>query len=295
MAQEIVLLAIHGMGDTKTTFADKFKRKLSKELGGEWLKVYFDTVYYQSIFQPNEDRVFKQTKKLYDIDSIWLRKFLLFGFSDAAGLERNAHDPGSPYEQAQEVILESLDKAFDFLGGVRPVVCIAQSLGCQVLSNYIWDAQSKKPKQGIWKGSGPSGAKRGSPLDKFRRLKSLKFVYTTGCNIPIFVSGFTEENIKAVATSSKGYSFRWKNFYDPDDALGWPLKSLSRSFKDEVYRDYAINAGGIFKSWNPLSHTGYWTDDDVLEPLANDIRKLLQLGGGGSRRQLSGGNKARTP
>jgi len=273
MSQEVVLLAIHGMGDTPRDFADKMKKKLSKELKGKWSSVYFDTVYYQSIFQKNERRVFNATKKKYDIDSILLRKLLLFGFSDAAGLERKAILPGSPYGKAQRIILATLDKVFTFLDEEsKPVVILAQSLGGQVLSNYIWDAQKKK---GIWADGGPAGADPGSPRDKFRRLKSLRFLYTTGCNIPVFVSGLPESKINAIATSSKGYSLKWKNYYDPDDPLGWPLRSLSKSYEEEVDRDYPINAGGIFKSWNPLSHTAYWTDDDVIEPLARDIRKLI--------------------
>lgn len=280
MSKEVALLAVHGMGPTKTTFAQGFESRLSKKLGRDRARVHFDTIYYQSILQGNQDALFKRIKAKDEIDSIFLRKFLLFGFSDAAGMGRNAHLKGSPYEQAQRIILSVLDKAFDALGGAGPVVVVAYSLGAEVISNYIWDAQSLRPKQGIWRGTGPGKAGKGSQRDRFRRLKTLRFFYTTGCNIPIFVGGFPKDKIKAVATSSKGYSFRWKNFYDEDDALGWPLKHVSPSYGKAVFKDYPINAGqglrGLLTSWNPLSHMNYWTDDDVIDPLVRDLGKLLK-------------------
>ncbi len=96
-----------------------------------------------------------------------------------------------------------------------------------------------------------------------------------GCNIPIFVGGFPKAKIKAVATGSKGYAFRWGHYYDPDDVLGWPLKTLSPSYRKAVSRDHAINVGSFLTSWNPLSHLGYWTDSDIIRPVVRDIRSLL--------------------
>jgi len=277
MGKEVVLLAVHGMGDTPKNFANDFREELTDRLGSsDWDKVHFDTIYYQSVLQPHQKRVFKDMRKT-ELDWIRLRKFLLYGFSDAAGLERNAANPNSPYEQAQIIIRHALDKAFSFIGAPKPVVLVAHSLGGQVISNYIWDAQKSAANQGVWKN--PSTTK-GTLIDSFLRLKQLKYFYTTGCNIPIFVAGFPEKKIKAISTSSKGYAFSWKNFYDEDDALGWPLKPLSTSYRTSVFRDYEVNANGtllgnLTSSWNPLSHGGYWTDSDVLKPLAKDIRGLL--------------------
>jgi hypothetical protein len=31
----------------------------------------------------------------------------------------------------------------------------------------------------------------------------------------------------------------------------------------------------ILKGWNPLSHSGYWEDDEVLDPLAAMLRQLI--------------------
>ncbi len=272
MSKELVLLAIHGMGDTQENFADDFQEKLADRLGdSKWDNILFDTIFYQSVLQPHQDRVMKAMRRT-EIDWIRLRKFLLFGFSDAAGLERRAASQGSPYEKVQQIIRTALKKAFNFIGESKPVVLVAHSLGGQVISNYIWDAQQNSATRGVWKN--PT-TQRGTPVDDFLRCKQLKFFYTTGCNIPIFVAGFPELDIRAIDTSTNGYAFRWKNFYDEDDALGWPLKPLSTSYRSAVFRDKEVNVGNVARSWNPLSHNGYWTDSDVLKPLARDIRALL--------------------
>jgi hypothetical protein len=277
MIKKIVLIAVHGMGETKPDFAEGLEENLEKRVGTTgWGQVYFDTVFYQDILQTNQTRAMDAMKRR-DIDWIKLRKFMLFGFSDAAGLERRSWVKNSPYHQAQKRIRDVLDKAYGFVGGSVPVILVTQSLGAQVLSNYIWDAQQTKPSQGTWKFDGKDADTK---KDAFLRFKSMKYFFSSGCNIPIFVAGFDKDKIVAIKSASKGYAFRWKNFYDADDVLGWPLQPLSPSYKESVYKDYEINAsstlfGTIAQSWNPLSHTAYWGDKDFIKPLAKDILSLL--------------------
>ena len=114
------------------------------------------------------------------------------------------------------------------------------------------------------------GETTGSPKDQFRRLKSLRALFTTGCNIPIFVAGHG----KVVAIDPPCKDFEWRNYYDEDDVLGWPLRPLSDSY-DKLVKDYEINVGGLFTSWNPLGHTEYWKDEDFLRQLVDFLLKLL--------------------
>ncbi|MCK5433566.1 MAG: hypothetical protein KAJ03_12535, partial [Gammaproteobacteria bacterium] len=67
---------------------------------------------------------------------------------------------------------------------------------------------------------------------------------------------------------------QWHNYYDEDDVLGWPLKPLSGEYRNRV-KDHEMNAGGLFKSWNPMSHGGYWKDNDFLAPVSSYIRSLI--------------------
>lgn len=114
----------------------------------------------------------------------------------------------------------------------------------------------------------------GSPKDNFRRMKSLQRLYTTGCNIPIFVAG--HKKIEAIKPPTP--SFKWYNFFDENDVLGWPLKPLSSSY-DQLVEDIPINAGGgvigtIAKSWNPFSHGQYWTDSEVVGHISSAMKQL---------------------
>lgn len=271
MDREAVVIAVHGMGETRPDFANELWRELLDRVGAaRWAKVHCDTVYYQSLFQVNQLAAWRRLKQK-DLDWTRLRKFVLYGFSDAAGLDYQAHVKNSAYEQSQRRIYETLEKAYD-LHGPKPAIVIAQSLGCHLISNYLWDAQSTRPSRGLW-----ANPPQGLPPEKetYLRLKGLKFFYTTGCNIPIFVAGLPKEKIKAVTSAGKGYKFEWKNFYDEDDVLGWPLKPLSDTYRKSVTRDYDVNSGGLIDAWNPLSHGGYWTDREVTDRLAGDIRELL--------------------
>lgn len=235
----VVLLAIHGMGKTKRKFAKKLKKSLATEMGAQdWQKVVVKSVYYQDILQKNQTRTM-QAMRREPINWIGLREFMLYGFSDAAGLERRSGHAGSPYHRTQQVIRGVLSEVYDELGGAVPVVIIAQSLGGQVISNYLWDAQQAMASQGTWKFD---PAEEDAEKERFLRLKTLGFLFTTGCNIPIFLAGFPQEEIKAICTQGDGYDFKWRNFYDADDILGWPLQPLSDSYRRAVDRDIPVDA-----------------------------------------------------
>ncbi len=32
---------------------------------------------------------------------------------------------------------------------------------------------------------------------------------------------------------------------------------------------------GLLNNWNPLSHNNYWSDNDALNPVADDIKRLI--------------------
>jgi hypothetical protein len=270
MAKKIAFMTIHGMGATEDDYYEELRKDIADRLGpSDWSQVHFGDVFYQDLLEPNQSRYFKAVKG--KIDQKKLRNFMLSGFSDAGGLEYARTRAGSAYELSQKRIFTALGKAYRALGNqAGPVVFIAQSLGCQVLSNYIWDAQhhANRP-HGIWRHDHASLA----PADlKFRKLSSLRVLMTTGCNIPIFVGGLPYNRIKPFKRPNN--RFVWENYFDEDDVLGWPMQPLSAGH-NALVRDIEVNAGGFFTSWNPFSHTQYWTDKDVTEPLAKHLKALL--------------------
>lgn len=261
------LIAVHGMGSTEPDFAEGLFESVRDRLTSKQRsRLETTSVYYQDILQPNEQAYFDKVKQ--ELDWLKLRKFLLFGICDAASLESQKDGPNSPYFLAQKRLLDAFQRMHALLKPGVPIFVVAQSLGGQVVSNYLWDAsRKKKPANGVW--SAPPAL--GPAEEKVCRGKTIHRLYTTGCNIPLFVAGRPASKIKAIPKPNQ--QFEWQNFYDEDDALGWPLQKLSSSY-NKLVNDRNINAG-FFTGFSPLSHTNYWNDRDFLNPLVRDIKKAI--------------------
>jgi len=281
---QVALIAVHGMGETLPDYADGLMAGLRTRLDALASQVVMRSVYYQGILHDNQRMVWDRTSATGHVRYAALRKFVLYGLGDAAGLENRKEDPGSVYEQAQGEIATTLLSAHAARPGM-PVVFVAHSLGCQVLSSYLYDAQKaaagKPVGAGIWR---DIDAWAGATLGRALTASELAFIggstcvalVTTGCNIPIFVAAHQEMHIIPIAPPTS--LFKWINFYDPDDVLGWPLQPLSNGYRTLV-EDRAINAGGgvgdlLLRSWNPLAHNTYWDDDAVLDAIAAMLRRL---------------------
>jgi hypothetical protein len=278
MAAKLALLIVHGMGDTAPDFHEELVVPLSLRLQGAWDRVAWRPVYYAPVLQRNERAIFDRMRPLLRWEG--LRELMLFGFSDAASLEHKKELAMSPYWQTQRLIVQQLDELFDELAGAAPLAIVAQSLGCQVMSNYIWDAQQSRAYAGIWSAPLEDGVPADSPRDRFRRMRSLQLLMTTGCNIPVFVAGHSA--IEPIDRSKLGADFRWINQFDPDDVLGWPLAQLSPPYAALV-EDHAVNASGNtllgrVKSLTPYSHTQYWSTEKVLDRIAGGLQELLESG-----------------
>ncbi len=264
--KKVALITLHGMGMTDRHYFDELEAGLRKRLRENWESVSFQNVQYGPILQDPEDELWNAMirEKKNSLDAIRLRQFFLYGFADAGSLEFSGRNNKKKYRDVQKEIRNKLDNAYKDLADhpTKPVVIIAQSLGCQVISNYLWDAQHnahifKKP------------ALKNRAHDEFRRLKTLHNLVTTGCNIPLFIAGLDDRK----CFKKPSDAFRWDNYYDPDDVLGWPLRQLGASYS--IVNDHPINAGGLLTFWNPMSHTGYWKDADVLDPLEKILGAFL--------------------
>lgn len=283
MPQKIAFITVHGMGSTPPDYDRELRADLSDRLGPRFQQIHHGAVYYQHILEPNERRVWDRVGAKVRWDE--LRQFLLYGFADAAGLEAAKEQPNSVYTRAQIEIARELARAYRAVGPQGALVLLAQSLGGQVSSCYFWDALRPvgHAAAGIWKDPARYQAQifEGHPASEaawaFVAGASLRHLVTTGCNIPIFVAAHAHDQI--VPIRPKDPRFRWTNFYDKDDVLGWPLAPLSPAY-GELVRDIPINAAGgvlgwITASWNPLSHTQYWRDDELLSPLTQLLEALL--------------------
>lgn len=262
----LVLLTLHGMGKTKLDYYADLESGLRKKLGALWSEVSLQPVQYAPEMQKQEDALWTSmlNAPANRLDWLKLREFFLYSFADAAGFEHSAHADKPVYLAIQQLIMDALTQGYTACNSRpdTPLVVVAQSLGGQVLSSYAWDAQYGL---NIFEAAPPINP----AMEAFRRLRTLRHLVTTGCNIPIFTAALRErKNFEPPHPQ-----FRWDNYYDPDDVLGWPLQQLDTSYN--MVHDHPVNTGGLLTAWNPASHTAYWDDNDVLSPLAASIKQLL--------------------
>jgi hypothetical protein len=153
-----------------------------------------------------------------------------------------------------------------------PLVVMAHSLGCTIVSNYLWDAQHRRYARGAEGG--------------FARGRTLAGLITFGCNLPLFTLAHEPADIQPIQFPGPGAracfpgrteeelrsACRWLNFYDPDDILGYPLRPINRAYAETVSADLAIDTGTLFGA-----HSDYWTDNDFTRPVARYLVELARF------------------
>jgi hypothetical protein len=295
----VAVITIHGMGREDRNYHKGFEEKLRTKLGDRWEQVAFGPVYYQDRLEPNESFVYermRRAKTRFHSFILWrlLREFLIFFFADPGSLETNKSEEMSAYYQTQAKIVQVLRRIYRKAGQNKSIklIVVAHSLGCQVISSYIWDAQysgvtgnldpARKTRVGVWSEKGNLDT---IPEDEteFLKLKSLHRLFTCGCNIPLFTAGHDY----IVPFKKPNAAFKWLNFYSRNDVLGWPLQPLQgrRGAKDPAYREHPtysrlvedreIRAGKWWQFWNPLAHTSYLTNDRFIDPIVQEIEALI--------------------
>ena len=268
MTAELGILVIHGMGSQEDTFADAIIAELNdrvEDRGKDSTRIAWESVYWADILEPRQHQYWLESKNNNDLDAVRLRKFMLTAFGDASAYQQVDSPHNTTYESIHERIRVKVKSLYESgLGSQpKPLIILAHSLGGHMISNYIWDAH-KNPDMSV------------SP---FERMYKVSGIVTFGCNIPFFTFAYdTVVPIRFPHPTLPDYlkaKARWLNFFDPDDVLGYPLKDINTAYADVVDEDISINVGGIFTSWNPLSHGEYWTDNDFTNPVADLIATFL--------------------
>ena len=256
MSKAVGVAVIHGIGTQRSkAFADPLIEELESRLKAPE-KVAWGRIFWADVLSARQDKYLKSANRNNDLDFFKLRCFVVSALSDASSYQRVDDDPQSTYGRIHAAVRDELASMRQQLKGDKPLVLLAHSLGGHILSNYIWDMQKKNPIVD----PGDNG---------FERMRTIAGLITFGCNIPLFTFA-----LKKIVPISLPKGATWLNFFDPDDVLGYPLKPLSPEYRRTVSRDVAINVGGIASSWNPLSHSQYWTDNDFTKPVARFIDRL---------------------
>lgn len=266
MVSEIGVLIVHGMGAQEPNFADAFIAEMQGRLlrlGVAPDAVSWRAGWWADTVKLREDNLWDILSRDHTLRYQDTRRFVISHFGDALAYQRIPGPGMDAYRLIHARIREHLGALRDEMGGDKPIVVIAHSLGSAIVSNYVWDEQ-KSPAAGA---------------TATQRMETLAGIVTFGSNIPLFTLSLDEVvairfPVPTLPAPLREAS-RWLNFFDADDVLGYPLRPLSPSYRDAVSADLQINVGSALRSWNPLSHEEYWTDNDFTAPVASMIREVL--------------------
>lgn len=282
MSQKIAVAIIHGIGTANPEFADekkpdKFVGGIAKRLKSRFAdlmgdklenadsKLKIKPVYWAPILQDLEDDLWQRLKIDKLNNFFGLREFVFHSLADSIGYQITP-TKRNIYDQVHEKFAETLKELAEDDGEKAPLCIIAHSLGSVIASNYIWDLQNEKANIKI----GNTPLEQGETFTLF---------YTFGSQIALWRLRYSDFGTPITVPSPKlsGHypklKGEWLNFYDRDDVLGYPLKTINEKYESVVKADIEVNSGNSLTNWNPLSHNGYWTDSEVVEPIAQGLVK----------------------
>jgi len=262
MSCKVIVLAIPGIGTQPIGFSNKLMDDVDKLSKGTVLEnsycVEEALPFKKTNVDANQSELLKRLGRNNQLGGMLsLRKLVVNAFGDGVTFESGANRSDSVYRKVHEYlrrrIIEVNIKMSENEGA--KLVVVAASMGVHLLSTYIWDADNSK---GIFESNGATDNDN---------LRNLDYLFSLGCNIPLFISGKSVQDI--VPIDKRNANFKWDNYYDRDDVLGWPLADINEAY-GALVKDYEINAGSYIGS-----HVRYWNDNDFTKPFVNSLINLL--------------------
>lgn len=271
MSRKLAVAIIHGIGRQDKDFASgmiellrkNFASKVGDLIDDPSSQLIFQPIHWSKVLEDREETLYKKIVRDTKLDYQRLRKFFIHYVGDVIAyqpVESAKHN----YERIHENIAENLSTLAQNAGSHAPLCIISHSLGSVLASNFFYDLQFKQ---------NPNNTKL-TPLEKG---DTLTLFYTLGTALPLWSLRYhnfdrplniPSPKLKKYYENVKG---EWINFYDNDDVLGYPLKTINDVYKNAVNEDREVNVGNLLTSWNPLCHTSYFTDRDVINGIVEGL------------------------
>jgi hypothetical protein len=275
LGRRIAVAVIHGIGNHTPKFAEKMVFEFNQHFGPEMIDdVVIRTVFWSPVLQKDEEELLRRTALGGPLHFPETRRFLIDFLADALAYQPTGDDRRA-YDGIHAVFANTLAELAATAGRDAPLCVIAHSLGSIIASNYLYDLQVDPYKRLI--SDEVRALIHDTPLEHGHTLALL---YTLGSPLALWSLRYREFGRPIQVPSPHLRDFHaeidgeWINYYDQDDVAGYPLKTLNAQYAKMVTRDTPVNVGSLIQSWNPLSHLGYWTDRDVVEPMA---KKLIEV------------------
>jgi hypothetical protein len=281
--RKIAVIVLHGIGSSNADYAEGLCEGLRTRTRAECGDgIVLHPIHWHPLLDPIEHELMIRARRGGTLRFPITREFLVNFIGDAFAYQPALRER-TMYNAIHELIADKLRLLAAEVGGDAPLCIIAHSLGSVIASNYIYDLQTHPTRAIIADSVIEKMHPMPTPLEKG---ETLALFYTMGSPIALFTLRYTDPPYgrpiamppPALAAYHPGLFSEWVNFYDPDDAIGFPLRELNPEYGRSVTADRAIDVGNRLTSWNPLSHLSYWNDADLLNPIARSLAKVwLQL------------------
>ena len=280
MTQKVAVAIIHGIGRPDPAFADAFMQEVRGRFAGEIgasaaaAELVMKPVLWAPVIQDSENELWRRMGDGSSMDFLKLRRFMIDFAADAIAYQPAPHDR-RVYDSIHRVVAMAVAELAEAAGPKAPLCFVAHSLGTIIASNYLYDLQVDPRKRIISKTVREAMGK--TPVDRGETLAAL---YTFGSPLPLWSLRYKDFGTPISVPSPKlgrhhkSLAGEWLNFYDQDDVIGYPLKNINDAYHKAVKADFAANVGGLLSSWNPISHSGYWTDNNVTKPVAASLARV---------------------
>jgi hypothetical protein len=275
----VAVAIVHGVGKQRPDFADELKAKLIEQfverLPGKvpnpHTQLVIEPIHWAPAIQEEEELLWKRLNRAGNLDFIKLRQFMVEFGADALAYQPLPRERAI-YEAIHSVVARGLRNLAEQAGADAPLCVIAHSLGTVISSNYLYDLQ---------KGFDflPESVQEYHSQTPLEMGETLAFFYTLGSPIALWSLRYSDFGVPIAVPSSDLAKYHpnlngeWINFYDADDVIGFPLRPLNAAYRKMVTKDVQVNVGSFLVSWSPLSHMQYWTDNDVIEPIATSLAR----------------------
>ncbi|MBO1581678.1 chemotaxis protein [Bacillus sp. XF8] len=275
--QKIAVAIIHGIGNQDHDFAKEMERALREnfveKIRGKTIdpsvQLVIAPVYWADVFEEREERLIECLVLNEELRYKSLRQFIVRFFGDAIAYQLTKFGNDN-YEEVHKRVRKSLKSLMEEAGETAPLCIIGHSLGAVIASNYMYDLQQENENV----------QKYLNELTPLEKGETFTLFYSLGTTIPLWSLRYVDFDQPIQVPSSKAkYYFpkvegEWINFYDKDDILGYPLKLISPEYDEVVTEDQEVNVGSMMTSWNPLCHSAYLVDRNVINSISDGIVRV---------------------
>lgn len=282
MTQKIAVAILHGIGSQPATFATPMIMALNRAFenlvpgyrASDCLVM--QPIWWAPVLKSTEDALWEKAARGGPLAYHQLRRFLI-----SAGADAIAYQPipghREIYDEIHAIMARALKALAHEAGADAPLCVISHSLGTIIASNYYYDLCHHRPQFG--KQLIAQSVLREIDETPLEKGHTLAHFYTLGSPIAIWSLRYMNFGIPMpfpplqLTEKHPAIQPEWVNFYDKDDVIGFPLRTINEAYARTVTADLQVNIGDRMSFWNPASHMGYWTDRDIILPIADALAR----------------------